>query len=42
MERMKLIASVRSSFYLYNTTEDIDQLINALKKVPKIFKLDWL
>jgi cysteine desulfurase/selenocysteine lyase len=31
-------ASVRASFYLYNTKEDVDKLISSLKKTLKIFK----
>ena len=29
----------RASFYLYNTKEEIDQLINALKQQDKIFEI---
>lgn len=39
MERLGIPASVRASFYFYNTKEDVDRLIEALKKVPKVFKL---
>jgi cysteine desulfurase/selenocysteine lyase len=39
MERFGITASVRASFYLYNTKEDIDRLVEALKKVPKVFRL---
>lgn len=31
-------ASARASFYLYNTKKEIDKLIDAVKKVIKIFK----
>lgn len=31
-------ASVRASFYLYNTKEDVESLISSLKKVKKLFK----
>jgi cysteine desulfurase/selenocysteine lyase len=31
-------ASVRASFFLYNTKEDVEKLISSLKKVKKIFK----
>jgi cysteine desulfurase/selenocysteine lyase len=30
-------ASSRASFYLYNTTKDIDALVNAIYKVKKVF-----
>jgi len=31
-------ATVRASFYLYNTTEEIDQLISGLRRVKEIIK----
>jgi cysteine desulfurase/selenocysteine lyase len=34
-----LIATVRASFQIYNTTEDIDALVSGLEKVDKVFKL---
>jgi cysteine desulfurase/selenocysteine lyase len=36
-EKFNLIATARASFYLYNTKEEIDQLINALYKVKEVF-----
>lgn len=36
--RLGLNASVRATFYLYNTKEDVDRLIDGLLKVKKIFK----
>lgn len=36
--RLKLNASCRASFYLYNTKEDVDMLIAGLYKVQKIFR----
>lgn len=33
-------ATCRASFYLYNSTEDIDRLIEGLKKVRKVLRLD--
>ena len=39
MERLNVAATSRASFYIYNTTEDIDALINSLNKVAKVFKL---
>ena len=34
-----LIATVRASFQIYNTTEDIDALVSGLEKVDTVFKL---
>ncbi|MEK0354244.1 MAG: aminotransferase class V-fold PLP-dependent enzyme, partial [Nitrosopumilus sp.] len=39
MERLNVAATSRASFYIYNTKEDIDALVNSLKKVAKVFKL---
>jgi cysteine desulfurase/selenocysteine lyase len=36
-EKFGLVATTRASFYLYNTTEEIDQLIDALYKVKEVF-----
>ncbi len=36
--RLKINASVRATFYLYNTKEDVDKLAQGLLKVAKIFK----
>jgi len=33
-----IVASTRASFYLYNTKEEIDKLIDGVKKVIKVFK----
>ncbi len=38
MDRLKISASCRASFYLYNSKEDIDKLVIALEKVNKVFK----
>ena len=38
-ERFKIPASVRASFYLYNTMEEIDRLIEGLHKVIKVFDI---
>lgn len=38
---MKLESTCRASFYIYNNKEDVDRLIDALKKVQEIFK-KWL
>jgi len=34
-------ATVRASFYVYTTTEDVDRFIEALKRVREFFK-DWI
>ena len=39
MERLNVAATSRASFYIYNTKEEIDKLINSLNKVARIFKL---
>ena len=39
MERLDVAATSRASFYIYNTKEEIDVLINSLNKVAKVFKL---
>jgi len=39
MERLNVAATSRASFYIYNTKEEIDKLINSLNKVAGIFKL---
>ena len=39
MERLDVAATSRASFYIYNTREEVDVLINSLNKVAKVFKL---
>ena len=39
MEKMGWPATARASFYLYNTEDDVDALIDALEKAARIFKL---
>lgn len=36
-QRFGLVATARASGYLYNTTEDIDALVSAIKKVQETF-----
>lgn len=38
-QKLGIQASCRASFYLYNEEEDIDRLIEGLKKVKKVFKV---
>ncbi len=39
MEKLKVSATSRISFYIYNTRSEIDTLINSLKRAAKLFKL---
>ncbi len=39
MDKMGWPATARASFYLYNTEEDVDQLIVGLEKAASLFKL---
>lgn len=38
-DRLGIVASARASFYLYNTTEEVDQLAAALEKSSRFFGL---
>jgi len=38
MDELGCIATVRASFYIYNTKEEIDVLVDALNKIIKMFK----
>ncbi len=40
MEKMGWPATARASFYIYNTKQDVDALIDALGKAAAIFKID--
>jgi cysteine desulfurase/selenocysteine lyase len=37
-DKLKIPASARASFYLYNSIEDVDKLVDSIYKVKKIFK----
>jgi len=39
MERLNVAATSRASFYIYNTKEEVDKLVDSLNKVARIFKL---
>ena len=39
MERLNVAATSRASFYICNTKEEVDKLINSLNKVAEVFKL---
>lgn len=38
-KRLRITASVRASFYVYNDKEDVDKLIEGVKKAKKIFSV---
>lgn len=40
MEKLKISSTARMSFYIYNTKEDIDAAINAIKKVLETFHVN--
>ena len=37
MKKLGLPSSVRASFYVYNTPEEIDQLLASLRKIVAFF-----
>lgn len=37
--KLNLTATTRASFYLYNTIEEVDRLVDAIYKVKKIFRV---
>ena len=37
-ERLGVTATTRASFYLYNTLEEVDQLVEGLHQARKIFR----
>lgn len=39
MERLDVAATSRASFYIYNTKEDVDSLVDSLDKAARLFKL---
>ena len=39
MEKMGWVATARASFYLYNTEEDVEQLVGALNTAATVFRL---
>ncbi|HET8847306.1 MAG TPA: cysteine desulfurase [Nitrososphaeraceae archaeon] len=39
MQRLDVPATSRASFYIYNTKEEIDKLVNAIKEAGRIFKI---
>jgi cysteine desulfurase/selenocysteine lyase len=39
-KKLHIPASARASFYLYNTEEEVDRMVDALKKAIRIFRID--
>jgi cysteine desulfurase/selenocysteine lyase len=39
MEKLEVAATNRASFYIYNTKQEVDVLIDSLDQVAKVFKL---
>jgi len=39
MQRLDVPATSRASFYIYNTKEEIDKFVNAIKEAGRIFKI---
>lgn len=39
MQRLDVSATSRASFYIYNTKEEIDKFVNAIKEAGRIFKI---
>ncbi|MBI4091535.1 aminotransferase class V-fold PLP-dependent enzyme, partial [candidate division WWE3 bacterium] len=37
--KMNIPASTRASFYLYNSNEDVDELVKGLKKSTQILRI---
>jgi cysteine desulfurase/selenocysteine lyase len=37
MKHFQVAATARASFYLYNTTEDVDRLVKGLELVREVF-----
>jgi len=40
MRHLEVAATARASFYLYNTTDDVDRLVDALYEARRVFGLD--
>ena len=40
MERLGVPATARASFAVYNTSEEIDRLVDALHDARRVFRLD--
>ncbi|NYA65919.1 aminotransferase class V-fold PLP-dependent enzyme, partial [Lactobacillus salivarius] len=39
MDWLGVSATLRASFYFYNTYEEIDKLVDSLKKVEEFFQI---
>ena len=40
MRHLQVPATARASFYLYNSNDDVDRLVDALYEARKVFGLD--
>ena len=40
MDRLGVAATTRASLAVYNTREEIDRLVDALRDVRRVFQLD--
>ena len=40
MRHLEVAATARASFYVYNTHDDVDRLVDALMEARKVFGLD--
>ena len=40
MDRLGVVATTRASFYLYNTRDDVDRLVEAVRRAKSIFGVD--
>jgi cysteine desulfurase/selenocysteine lyase len=38
-DKLHLTATARASFYLYNSVEEVDRLVNAIYKVKEVFRV---
>jgi cysteine desulfurase / selenocysteine lyase len=39
IEKLHAVATTRASFYIYNTAEEVDRLVEALHQARKVFRL---
>jgi cysteine desulfurase/selenocysteine lyase len=39
MRELGVVATTRASFYVYNTEEDVDRLVDGLRKAQRIFQI---
>ena len=41
MSWLNVSSTARASFYIYNTQQDVDQLVNALKQTKEFFSYEF-